>query len=93
VSHVVTTNFRVISQTADGESVSCSYCARGVKHVVVLPLTKRLELDSRFPARGGDLWAGLCAYCVLALAKALAAAEAEAKVVAEVETKAAAEAR
>jgi hypothetical protein len=67
--------FRVISRDAHGESVRCSYCARGMEHVVVLPLTKRPDLDERIVASDGEeLWMGLSAYCVLGMANALAAA-------------------
>ena len=69
-------NFVVISRNDHGESVRCSYCARAVKHVVVLPLTDRPELEARILAADGEeLWMGLCAYCVLAMAKTLACAE------------------
>ena len=74
--NVASDNFRVIAQDDRGEPVCCSYCARGVKHVVVLPITVRPELEERIRAAdGGELWMGLCAYCVLAMAKALARAE------------------
>lgn len=70
------TNFRVISQDDHGEPVHCSYCTRDAKHVVVLPLTDRPELEKWIRAADGEeLWVGLCAYCVLAMAKALAHAE------------------
>ena len=68
-------DFRVIAADDHGEPVRCSYCARGVKHVVVLPLTSPgLEERSR-AADGEELWMGLCAYCVLEMARALARAE------------------
>lgn len=38
-------NFRVISHDDEGAAVRCSYCARGVRRVVVLPITPRPELD------------------------------------------------
>jgi hypothetical protein len=79
VSHVapnVAPNFRVISADDHGKAVRCSYCARGMKRVVVLPPTDRPELEVRIKgANGEELWVGLCAYCVLAMANALAAAE------------------
>jgi len=69
-----TSNFEVISQDVHGAPVRCSYCAREVPCVVVLPLTRRPELEERIEASDGEtLWMGLCAYCVLAMAKALAA--------------------
>ena len=74
--NVSSDHFRVIAQDDRGEPVRCSYCARGVKHVVVLPITVRPELEERIRAAdGGELWMGLCAYCVLAMARALARAE------------------
>ena len=76
MSLVEASNFRVISQTDDDHSVRCSYCFRGMAHVVVLPLTPRPELDERIAASDGEeLWIGLCAYCVLAMARALAQAQ------------------
>ncbi len=66
-------NFRVISQDVHGAPVRCSFCARGVPRVVVLPFTRRPELEERIAESDGEeLWVGLCAYCVLAMAKALA---------------------
>ena len=59
-------NFRVIATDDYGEPVRCSFCTRTVKHVVALPITDHLDLEQ---------WLGLCAYCVLAMAKALARAE------------------
>ena len=77
--NVASDNFRVIAQDDRGEPVRCSYCARGVKHVVVLPITVRPELEERIRAAdGGELWMGLCAYCVLEMAKALGAVEGKA---------------
>jgi hypothetical protein len=76
MSSGASTHFRVISADDHGDLVRCSYCGRGMKHVVVLPLTARPELESRsLAADGEELWVGLCAYCVLALAEALARAE------------------
>jgi hypothetical protein len=46
-----------------------------MKHVVVLALTRRPELEWLAVADGEELWVRLCAYCVLAMARALAAAE------------------
>ena len=69
-------NFRVIAADDHGKPVRCSYCARSAKRVVVLPLTDRPELEERIRAEDGEeLWMGLCAYCVLAMAKALGRAE------------------
>ena len=65
-------SFRVIEHDDHGAPVRCSYCPREVKRVVVLPLTGQLEL--RAPD-GDDRWLGLCAYCVLAMARALGRAE------------------
>lgn len=66
-------NFEVITQDCHGAPVRCSYCARGVPCVVILPLSQRPELEERLRASDGDeLWVGLCAYCVLAMARALA---------------------
>lgn len=76
MTHVDPVNFQVIASDDHGQSVRCSFCARGAKHVVVLPLTKRPELEDRIVAADGEeLWVGLCAYCVLAMAKALARSE------------------
>jgi len=69
-------SFRVITSDDHGAPVRCSYCARAVKRVAVLPLTGRPELEERIRAADGEeLWIGLCAYCVLAVAKSLARAE------------------
>ena len=69
-------SFRVITHDDHGEPARCSYCPREVKRVVVLPLTGRPELEERIRAADGDeLWLGLCAYCVLEMARALARAE------------------
>lgn len=69
-------NFEVISHDVQGQPVRCSFCALGAKHVVVLPLTPRPELDDRLRGSDGDeLWMGLCASCVLGMAEALAKAE------------------
>lgn len=69
-------NFRVVTQDDHGDPVHCSYCTRGVGHVVVLPLTDRPELEKWIRAADGEeLWVSLCAYCVLEMAKALAHAE------------------
>lgn len=74
--NIAVDNFRVIAADDRGEPVRCSYCARGVKHVVALPITIRPELEERLRAADGEgLWMGLCAYCVLAMAKELACAE------------------
>jgi hypothetical protein len=79
VSSVDASNFRVIAADDHGHPVRCSYCTRGAKRVVVLPLTNRPELEESIRTSDGEeLWVGLCAYCVLAMAKALAAAEGKA---------------
>lgn len=76
MSDINLSNFRVISQDDHGKPVRCSGCPRVVKRVVVLPLTYRPELEERFRASDGEeLWMGLCAYCVLAMARALQKAE------------------
>ena len=76
MSHVPEDNFRVIAKDDHAAPVRCSYCVRDVKRVVVLPLTGRPELEERIHAADGEeLWVGLCAYCVLAMAKSLAKAE------------------
>jgi hypothetical protein len=59
-------NFEVISQDDHGGSVRCSYCARGMKHVVVLALEDRGCVGEE---------RRLCAYCVLEMARALQRAE------------------
>ena len=69
-------SFRVISRDDRGEPVRCSHCARCTKHVVVLPLTSRPELEDRIHAADGEeLWVGLCARCLLTMTKALADAQ------------------
>ena len=72
----VADSFRVIEHDDHGQPARCSYCVRGAKRVVVLPLTDRPELEEQIHAADGDeRWLGLCAYCVLELARALARAE------------------
>lgn len=69
-------NFAVISEDDHGDPVHCSFCTRDMKHVVVLPIIDRPELEDRIrSADGEELWMCLCAYCVLAMARALARAE------------------
>ena len=76
MTSVVADTFDVISKDDHGEPARCSFCARDVPRVVVLPLTGCPELKYRIVALdGAGLWVGLCAYCVLAMAKALARAE------------------
>ncbi len=76
MSRIHHSNFRVASQSDDGVPVRCSYCARPMKRVVILPLATRPELEERIEGSdGNELWVGLCAYCVLDMAKALQAAE------------------
>lgn len=71
-----TDSFQVIEQDDHGHPVRCSVCPREVKRVVVLPLTHCPELEQRLRAADGEeLWMGLCAYCLLGMAKALARAE------------------
>lgn len=69
-------NFEVITHDVHGKPARCSYCDRGVRRVVVLPLTEHPGLAERIrSADGGPLWLGLCAYCVLDMATALQKAE------------------
>ncbi len=79
MSHVNASSFRVISRDDNGEPVHCSHCARGMKHVVVLSLTTKAALEERIAKETDDKvpWVGLCAYCVLAMARALEAAAKE----------------
>jgi hypothetical protein len=58
-------SFRVIARDDYGKPARCSYCPRAVERVVVLPLADRSELVD-------DRWLGVCAYCVLEMARALA---------------------
>ena len=75
MSPAFTTTFRVITRNDDGTPARCSYCARAVTHVAVLPLEQRPELEERIRVGlSGEMWVGLCAHCVLVIAKALAAA-------------------
>lgn len=68
-------NFEVIEHDALGQSVRCSYCTRAAKRVVVIPLTKRPGIEEAFVSSDGDLlWIGLCAHCVLEMARALESA-------------------
>ena len=68
--------FRVIEHDDHGAPARCSYCPREVKRVVVVPLEHRLDQpEQRRSVDSGDLWLGLCAYCVLEMARALARAE------------------
>lgn len=72
MNRVDPSSFEVITADAHGAPTRCSFCAQGPLPVVVLPLTQRPELEDRIRAVDGDeLWLGLCAYCVLAMAKAL----------------------
>lgn len=64
-------NFEVMSHDVHGAPARCSYCERGAgRTVVVLPLT-----DQQQRVTQDDAWIGVCAYCVLDMAKALQAAE------------------
>ena len=67
-------SFEVISHDMHGDPVRCSYCTRPVKKVVVMPLPSVHEVAN---SNSDDAWLGVCAYCVLAMAKALQAAEAD----------------
>jgi len=63
--------FDVLSQDMHGRPVECSYCDRPIKKVVALPLPSLAASNNN----DSDRWIGVCAYCVLAMAKALQAAE------------------
>ena len=64
--------FDVITHDDEGKQVRCSYCARPVPHVVVIPLTKQPDLEERIEASdGAELWLGLCADCVDGLHRAI----------------------
>ena len=64
--------FEVLSEDVAGKPACCSYCDRGATSVVVLPLTEQAGLEERLPdVDGGQRWLGLCAYCVLDMARAL----------------------
>ena len=64
MSAIDPSSFEVISQDAHGDPVRCSLCLRPVPCVVVL---------HRIPEPdGSDLWLGICAFCVLGMARALA---------------------
>ncbi|HSX22342.1 MAG TPA: hypothetical protein VLE97_06155 [Gaiellaceae bacterium] len=64
--------FEVIWHDVHGAPVRCSYCERSAENVVVLPLTDRPGTEKPLLSRDGDdMWLGLCAYCVLDMAKAL----------------------
>lgn len=65
--------FRVAEQDDHGDPVRCSYCPRDVKRVVVLPLSDPPERI--LAANDDERWLGLCAHCVLKMARALARAE------------------
>jgi hypothetical protein len=71
-----TPTFEVFSQDGNGNPVECSYCNRPIKRVVALPLAPSVTAsNSNESDHDGDRWLGVCAYCVLAMAKALQAAE------------------
>ena len=57
--------FEVMSRDVHGDPVRCSFCVRFVPCVVVLHRISEPD--------GSDLWMGVCAFCVLAMARALAA--------------------
>ena len=71
-------NFEVLTHDVHGEPVHCSYCDRGAKRVVMLPLAEHPALRERLRGVDGSQLLGLCAYCVLDMAKALQFAEARA---------------
>ena len=67
--------FTLMSHDAHGEPVRCSYCERRPDNVVVVPLTNQPGVQTPLVSHNGEeLWLGLCAYCVLDMAKALQAA-------------------
>jgi hypothetical protein len=71
-------SFEVISEDIHGQPTRCSYCSRGAPRVVVLPLVDRpaFDNDGAPPSPPSDeAWLGVCAYCVLDMAKALQKAE------------------
>jgi hypothetical protein len=69
-------SFEVISEDVHGQPVRCSYCSRGAPRVVVLPLVDRSASDNDNSAPPSDeAWLGVCAYCVLDMARALQKAE------------------
>ena len=65
--------FRVIEHDDHGAPARCSFCSHEVKRVVAISLADRL--DQPAPHRSADMWLGLCAYCVLKMARTLARAE------------------
>ena len=67
-------SFDVMTHDVHGASVCCSHCDRPVPCVVVLPIAQRPSSSDQSPVatEGGPFWIGLCAYCVLAMARALA---------------------
>ena len=67
--------FEVLARDVNGNPVECSYCDRPIKRVVALPLAPSIASNSN-DTSDTDRWLGVCAYCVLAMAKALQAAEA-----------------
>lgn len=77
MSGISASNFRVISHDDYGKPVRCSYCARNVLLIVVLPLTQQPELDERIASSNdNDLWVGLCSDCVDAMRFAIERGEA-----------------
>ena len=62
--------FEVISEDVHGDAVRCSYCERGAPRVVVLPLVTG-KLGDPAHVTEDDRWLGMCAYCVLDMARAL----------------------
>ena len=68
-------SFEVISEDVHGQPVRCSYCSRGAPRVVVLPLADRPAFDNDGTPPSDEAWLGICAYCVLDMAKALQKAE------------------
>ena len=67
--------FEVLSEDVAGKPACCSYCERGATRVVVLPLTEHVLGERPSDSDDGRRWIGLCAYCVLDMAKALQKAE------------------
>lgn len=72
-----TTTFRVIARDDHGELVRCSCCSRDIQRVVVLPIADPVATEGQLRAGAGTRWLGVCAFCVLDMARALQAAEAK----------------
>ena len=72
------TSFRVISHDVQGDPARCSRCSRDARRVVVLPIEDRPGSTGQvIVVDGGTRWLGVCAYCVLDMARAFQVAEAQ----------------